>query len=65
MDERDCGRSPELDVVRELLFPHLPADEGWERIAAADAGQRNPDTWSRIERYARLEDAFAAAAGGE
>ena len=27
MDERDRGRSRELDVVRELLFPHLSKAE--------------------------------------
>jgi len=65
MDERDRGRSRELDVVRGLLFPHLSTDEGWERIEAADAGQRDEERWSRIERYAQLEDAFSAAAAGE
>jgi hypothetical protein len=62
MDERDRGRSRELDVVRELLFPHLSRDEGWERIEAADEGQRDEERWSRIERFARLEDALADAA---
>lgn len=65
MDERDRGRSRELDVVRELLFPHLSTAEGWERIEAADAGQRDEERWTRIERFAQLEDAFAAAAAGE
>ena len=65
MDERDRGRSRELDVVRELLFPHLSADEGWERIEAADAGQRDEERWNRIERFAQLEDAFSAAAAGD
>ena len=65
MDERDRGRSRELDVVRELLFPHLSTAEGWERIEAADAGQRDPEKWDRIERYAQLEDAFGAAAAGD
>ena len=65
MGEDPCGRSRELDVVRELLFPHLPKDEGWKRIEAADAGQRDEERWSRIERYAQLEDAFGSAAAGE
>jgi hypothetical protein len=60
MDERDCGRSRELDVVRELLFPHLPAEEGWQRIDAADEGQRDERRWERIEAFARREDATAS-----
>jgi hypothetical protein len=59
MDERDLGRSRELEVVRELLFAHLSSAEGWERIDAADAGQRDEERWGRIERIAQLEDAFA------
>ena len=62
MDERDRGRSRELDGVRELLFPNLSTDEGWDGIEAADAGQRDAERWSRIERFAQLEDAFSAAA---
>ena len=65
MGEDPCGRSRELDVVRELLFPHLSTAEGWERIEAADAGQRDEERWSRIERFAQLEDAFSAAAAGD
>jgi len=62
MDERGRGRSLELDVVRELLFPRLSEDEGWRRIEAADAGQQDPVKWSRIEQFALLEDALADAA---
>ena len=58
MDEPNCGRSPELDAVRELLFPRLSAQEGWERIEAADAGQRDEGRWRRIEQIAGLEEAF-------
>jgi hypothetical protein len=32
------SRSDELDQVRRLLFPELPAEEGWARIDAAIAG---------------------------
>jgi hypothetical protein len=56
MDERDRGRSRELDVVRELLFPHLPEQEGWRRIDDADQGQRDEERWQRIERIAARED---------
>ena len=58
MDESNCGRSPELDAVRELLFPRLSAREGWERIDAADAGQRDEERWRRIEQIASLEEAL-------
>jgi len=65
MDERDRGRSRELDVVRELLFPHLSKAEGWERIDAAEAGQRDEERWSRIERFAQFKDALGAAAADD
>ena len=60
MDEANCGRSPELDAVRELLFPRLSAQEGWQRIDEADAGQRDEERWRRIEQIALLEDSFDA-----
>jgi hypothetical protein len=31
------SRSAELDRVRKMLFPELPAEEGWARIDAAIA----------------------------
>jgi hypothetical protein len=48
------GRSPELDRVREMLFPNLPAEEGWARIERAiqDAADK--------ERIDRIEAALAA-----
>ena len=54
----DCARSPELDVVRELLFPRLSVEEGWSRIEAADTGQNDEERWARIEQIAQLEEAF-------
>ena len=60
MDEPACGRSPELDRARELLFSHLPADEGWKQIDAAVDGAANDERWERIERIAREEDLDAA-----
>jgi len=51
----DCGRSPELDAVRELLFPHLPAEDGWRRIDNAFEAQRDEDRWRRVEKIARRE----------
>jgi hypothetical protein len=54
MASGQSGRSPELDNVREPLFPNLPAEEGWARIenAIKDAADR--------ERIDRIEAALAA-----
>jgi hypothetical protein len=56
MQDAEGSRSPELDVVRELLFPRLSVEEGWDRIDAADAAQRDEERWRRIEQIAVLED---------
>jgi hypothetical protein len=58
MHDAEGSRSPELDVVRELLFPRLSVEEGWERIDAADSGQRDEERWRRIEQIALLEEAL-------
>ena len=55
MAERDTGWSSELDLVRELLFPHLPPERGRELVHAADVGQLEERRWERIEAIARLE----------
>jgi hypothetical protein len=54
MASGQSGRSPELDKVREMLFPNLPAEEGWARIENAlnDAADK--------ERIDRIEAAVAA-----
>jgi hypothetical protein len=49
-DER--ARSPELEQVRQLLFPNLPPAEGWARIDAAIAGAADPERIDAIERLA-------------
>jgi hypothetical protein len=46
------GRSPELDNVRELLFPGLPAEEGWARIDEAVAGAADDRRFEAIEALA-------------
>jgi alkylhydroperoxidase/carboxymuconolactone decarboxylase family protein YurZ len=46
------GRSPELDKVRELLFPGLSAEEGWARIDAAVAGAADDRRLEAIEALA-------------
>ncbi len=55
MAERDPDWSSELDLVRELLFPHLPPERGRELVHAAEAGQLDERRWERIEAIARLE----------
>lgn len=60
MDERDCGRSPELERVRELLFPGLSAEEGGARVDAALAGAADDERWQRIEELARRQELDAA-----
>jgi len=54
MASGQSGRSPELDKVREMLFPNLEAEEGWARIENAlnDAVEK--------ERIDRIEAAVAA-----
>jgi hypothetical protein len=48
--ERD--HSQELDQVRRLLFPQLPAAEGWARIDTAIERAADPERIERIERLA-------------
>jgi hypothetical protein len=45
-------RSPELDRVRQMLFPHVPATDGWALIDAAIDGAADPDRIERIENLA-------------
>jgi hypothetical protein len=52
MERRERGRSPELDQVRQLLFPDLPTEEGWARIDEALSGASEPERWARIEDVA-------------
>jgi hypothetical protein len=46
------NRSPELDQVRQLLFPKLTEDEGWARIDAAIAGASDEERVEAIEQIA-------------
>jgi hypothetical protein len=45
-------RSPELDQVRQLLFPNLPPGEGWARIDRALEGAGDAERMGRIEELA-------------
>jgi len=59
MGDEGRDRSPELDQVRELLFPNLPPDEGWARIDAAISRAADPARTEGIERRAQ-DDLYAA-----
>jgi hypothetical protein len=52
MSDSEAGRSPELDQVRRMLFPTLPADEGWARIDAAISGAADSQRFAAVERLA-------------
>jgi hypothetical protein len=52
MSESESDRSPELDRVRQMLFPQLPESEGWARIDAAFEGASDPERTAAIERLA-------------
>lgn len=54
------GRPPELDLVRQMLYPNLPEEEGWARIEAALSGAADPKRWEAIERIA-TDPALGAA----
>lgn len=56
MADDDLDRSPELDQARRLLFPELPAEEGWARIDAALAGASDERRVEAIERATRSRD---------
>ncbi len=52
MGEADSNRSPELDRVRQMLFPQLPEEEGWAKIDAAISGAADSQRIAAIERLA-------------
>ncbi|HET7128164.1 MAG TPA: hypothetical protein VFJ93_03715 [Gaiellaceae bacterium] len=45
-------RTRELDQVRRLLFPTLPAEEGWARIEGALEGAKDEERIDAIEDLA-------------
>jgi hypothetical protein len=66
MTDRASRRSDELEQLRLLLFPHLTADEGWQRIDAAFAAAGESDRLDRIETLAgsgRLDDELLRTLG--
>jgi hypothetical protein len=50
--EQPERRTPELDQVRRLLFPTLPAEEGWARIEGALEGAKDERRIDAIEDLA-------------
>ena len=47
------SRSPELEQVRQMLFPQLSDDEAWRRIDAAFVRAADEDRLNRIDALAR------------
>lgn len=56
MGDEEPDRSPELERVRQLLFPALPPEEGWARIDAAIAGASEPGRAEAVERLVASTD---------
>jgi hypothetical protein len=56
MSEDERGRSPELDQLRQTLFPELSPAEANVEIDAALRGQADSERWQRIEQRARRAD---------
>ena len=52
MSEPDSRRSPELDQVRQMLFPRLSPEDGWARIDAVFERAADPERIEAIERRA-------------
>ena len=46
-------RTPEMDKVRQLLFPELPEEEGSSRIDLAMQQAADPERLDRIDAIAR------------
>jgi hypothetical protein len=55
MADAQPSRSPELDQVRQMLFPRLTAEEGWARIDEVLEAAADPERIDRIERAAAAE----------
>ncbi|MGZ6637139.1 MAG: hypothetical protein ACXVH3_25790 [Solirubrobacteraceae bacterium] len=53
MDTGDSGHSPDLDAVRQMLFPTLSAEEGWARIERAIRSAADGERWAAIEERAK------------
>ena len=52
MEETQPHRSPELDQVRQMLFPRLSAEDGWARIDEVLERAADAERIDAIERRA-------------
>ena len=52
MIDPEPRRSPELDQVRQMLFPRLSPEEGWARIDKVFERAADPERIDAIERRA-------------
>ena len=52
MRARETQRSPELEQLRLMLFPHLGREDGWQRIETAFERAADGERSRRIERLA-------------
>jgi hypothetical protein len=56
MRTQESERSPDLEQVRRMLFPHLTAEDGWGRIETALERAADRERSGRIEQLARDPD---------
>ena len=52
MEDAEPRRTPELDQVRQMLFPRLSPEEGWARIDKVFERAEDPERIEAIERRA-------------
>ena len=48
-------RTPELDQVRQMLFPRLSPEDGWARIDKAFERAEDPERIEAVERLVRAD----------
>ncbi len=56
MRAQESERSPDLEQLRLMLFPHLSAEDGWRRIETALERAADHERSRRIEQLARDPD---------
>jgi hypothetical protein len=56
MRTQESERSPDLDQLRLMLFPHLSREDGWRRIETAFERAADRERSSRIEQLASNPD---------
>jgi hypothetical protein len=53
MADAEPRRTPELDQVRQMLFPRLSPEDGWARIDRAFERGTDPERIEAVERLVR------------